>query len=293
MELVIEHSSSKVLKIDSFKGSLSTRSIYIYLPPDYDEGTRHYPVLYMHDGQNCFEHFVRDSYAGSWRADEVADRCIRKHQMKPCIIVGISNGHQERLAEYLPPYTAFRLPKPKGVRKTMPAIHGRADKTWLYYQEVATFIKKHYRVLEGRENTATCGSSMGGLFSTYLAWEHPEFAKHHAILSPSFWMTHDGHGNLKTIERIKHLPKRDLRVWLDSGEGSSSIPGQDDDNKFVTLEAREALLQAGYREGLDFEYYLAKGAQHHESAWAARLDKVFAFLFPINKETWRHGDTEI
>ena len=122
---------------------------------------------------------------------------------------------------------------------------------------------------------------MGGVFSTYIAWEYPDFAKHHAVLSPSFWVTNDGRGYLKTIERIKQLPKHDLRLWLDSGEGSSNIPGQDDDNKYVTLEAREALLSAGYIEGLDFEYSLAKGAQHHESAWAARLDKVFSFLFPF------------
>jgi predicted alpha/beta superfamily hydrolase len=269
---------SQVLKIP-FEGALSRRALYVYLPPGYDESSEHYPVVYMHDGQNCFETYVQDSFAGSWHADTVADFLISRHLIKPFIIVGVSNGQEQRLAEYLPPYVAFRLPKPKGVRKKMPAITGRADKTFKYYLEVRSFIKQHFRILEGRNNTATCGSSMGGLFSTYIAWEHPEFAKHHAALSPAYWITNDGQGKLLTIERIKTLPKCDVRLWLDSGEGTSNIPGQDDDNKFVTMEAREALQGAGYEEGKEFIYHLATGGLHNEASWANRLDRVFTFLF--------------
>ncbi|HNJ40752.1 MAG TPA: alpha/beta hydrolase-fold protein, partial [Acidobacteriota bacterium] len=33
-----------------------TRNILVYLPPDYETNlTRHYPVFYMHDGQNLFD----------------------------------------------------------------------------------------------------------------------------------------------------------------------------------------------------------------------------------------------
>jgi predicted alpha/beta superfamily hydrolase len=269
---------SQVLKIP-FEGTLSKRALYVYLPPGYDESSEQYPVLYMHDGQNCFESYVQDSFAGSWQADLVADSLIANNSVNPFIIVGVSNGREERLAEYLPPYVSFSLPKPKGVKKKMPAIVGRADKTFQFYLEVHSFIKKHFRILDGRSNTATCGSSMGGLFSTYLAWEHPEFARHHAALSSAYWVTNNGQGKLLALERIKTLPKRDLRLWLDSGEGTSTIPGQDDDNKFVTMEAREALQGAGYEEGRDFVYHLAKGGLHNEASWAARLDQIFSFLF--------------
>lgn len=68
----------------------------------------------------------------------------------------------------------------------------------------------------------------------------------------------------------------DLRVWLDSGEGE----GDSDDNKWVTLAARQALLDAGYTEGQEFVYHLAEGATHSEAAWAARLPQVLSYLFP-------------
>ena len=195
-------SPSRVEKIFSFEGSLSARALYLYLPAGYDEQPdTHYPVLYMHDGQNLFEAFVEDSYLGSWRADETADRLIREGRMQPCIIVGVSNGGEARLAEYLPPYASYTLPAPKIKRKgkgrkiPLKPLQGRADETFVYYQnEVAPFVAANYRVLTGREHTATGGSSLGGLFSTYIAWEHPEFARSHAILSPSYWITRDGGG---------------------------------------------------------------------------------------------------
>ncbi len=278
-------SPSRVEKIFDFEGSLPTRALYLYLPAGYDESGAHYPVLYMHDGQNLFEAFVEDSYLGSWRADETADRLIRASRMRPCVIVGVSNGSEARLAEYLPPYASYTLPVPKGKRKgkgrkiPLKPLQGRADETFAYYRdEIAPFVAANYRVLTGREHTATGGSSLGGLFSTYIAWEHPEFARGHAILSPSYWITRNGGGEMETVERLRRGKPRDLRLWLDSGTQDS--PGKGDDGMADTQAARDALLKNGFEEGPDFRYYLDEGATHHEDAWAARLPGIFEFLFP-------------
>jgi len=165
--VVQNNASSQVIKIPEFKGSLKTRALYIYTPPAYSlQPEQHYPVMYMHDGQNVFEAFSHDSFMGTWRADETADKLIRAKQMKACIIVGVSNGADERLKEYQPPYTAMRyapLTKKGKPRKRPFIIEGKADKTAEYYQEISAYLKQNYRILEGRENTATIGSSMGGL----------------------------------------------------------------------------------------------------------------------------------
>ena len=278
-------SPSRVEKIFGFEGRLSPRALYIYLPAGYDESDTHYPVLYMHDGQNLFEAFVDDSYLGSWRADETADRLIRASRMQPCIIVGVSNGGEARLAEYLPPYASYTLPVPKGKRKgkgrniPLKPVQGRADETFAYYRDdVAPFIAASYRALAGREHTATGGSSLGGLFSTYIAWEHPEFARSHAILSPSYWITRDGTGETEAVRRLREGEPRDLRLWLDSGTLDS--PGKGDDGMEDTKKARNALLENGFEPGPDFRHLLDEGATHHETAWAARLPQIFEFLFP-------------
>ena len=287
------HSPSKVIKIDEFEGSLPKRPLYIYLPQDYDQHPdRTYPVLYMHDGQNCFEAFVADSYAGSWKADITADWMISQGRMRPCIIVGVGNGSEARIAEYLPPYATYQLPprKTKGSTKTTddgeeaivqpPSIVGRAQKTAVYYRdEVAAYMRHHYRVDGRREQTATCGSSMGGLLSTYLAWEFPEFARHQAVLSPAFWLTRTAAGTFETIERLRTGKPRDVRIWLDSG--TEDAPGRGDDGWPETAVARDALLENGYQLGANFHYFLDEGACHRESDWAARLHQVFEFLFPV------------
>jgi predicted alpha/beta superfamily hydrolase len=287
-------SSPRVIKIEEFRGSLSARPLYIYLPRGYAEHRdRRYPVLYMHDGQNCFDAFVDDSYAGAWQADLAASLLIRQGLMRECLIVGVSNGHEQRILEYLPPY-ARHLPPPR--RPTVAVDHGedqpppqrqrplkpvpgRAAETLAYYRdEVAPYIAQRYRTLTDREHTATCGSSLGGLFSVYIAWEHTDFARHHAALSTSFWITRNLTGQMETIQRMRNTPRQDIRLWLDSGTLSS--PGGGDDGQRETAEARAALLEAGYVEGVDFQCYVAEGATHSEAAWAARLPLVLQFLFP-------------
>jgi predicted alpha/beta superfamily hydrolase len=282
-------SPPRVIKIPAFIGTLPTRPLYIYLPRGYDEHThRHYPVIYMHDGQNVFETYIEDSYAGSWKADMTANRLIAQGNMRECLIVGVANGSRSRIAEYLPPYMTLFTRGRRSPRKDFPTqaeskevqlrnrprpVYGRAHRTVTYYQnEVQRYVLQHFRVLSGRENTATVGSSMGGLFSAYIAWDHPEFARHHAIMSPSFWITRNQEGALEMIEHFRHGERRDVRLWLDSGTYN--------DGERDTRAARDALLENGYVEGVDFEYYLDRGAGHNEGAWGRRLSKVFQFLFP-------------
>lgn len=281
-------SPPRVVKIPKFIGTLPTRPLYVYLPRGYDEHThRHYPVIYMHDGQNAFETYKEDSFAGSWKADVIANLLIAQGKMRECIIVGVANGSRSRIAEYLPPYMtlytrARRSPrkpeaeigKAERLRSRARPIYGRAHRTLEYYQtEVQRYILRHYRSLAGRENTATVGSSMGGLFSAYIAWDHPDFARHHAIMSPSFWITRNQEGAMETIEHFRHGERRDVHLWLDSG---THYDGERD-----TRAARDALIENGYIEGVDFQYFVDKGAGHNEAAWAGRLGKVFQFFFPV------------
>jgi hypothetical protein len=100
-------SPPSVVKFEEFHSSLGKRPLYIYLPRGYDQHEeKRYPVLYMHDGQNCFDAFVDDSYAGAWQADLAASLLIRQGLMQECLIVGVSNGEEQRILEYLPPLRA-------------------------------------------------------------------------------------------------------------------------------------------------------------------------------------------
>ncbi|MEQ8819952.1 MAG: alpha/beta hydrolase-fold protein [Sumerlaeia bacterium] len=265
-------SPSRVLKIPNFGEALASRPLYIYLPRGYAEHTeRRYPVLFMHDGQNVFQAFVQDSFAGSWRADEAADRLIAGGLIQELIIVGVANGQGDRIEEYLPPYVSF-------VRPTVNIPAGRADETFAFYRdEVTSHVEATYRTLPGRDNRATAGSSLGGLFTAYIAWEHPDFARHHAALSTSYWITQEGDGGpMETIEKFRTESPRDIRLWIDSGTEGSTQDGLSD-----TYTARDALLQNGYILGSDLWHHVHHGGGHNEPSWASRFPLVLEFLFPI------------
>ncbi|MCB0011658.1 MAG: hypothetical protein KDE34_07150 [Anaerolineales bacterium] len=278
-------SPSRIVKIDPFPGTMGPRPLYIYLPRGYREHkTRHYPVLYMQDGQNCFERFAADSYAGTWRADEIADRLIADGAMQECLIVGVGHGGGNRLMEYLPPYA--RLPEPLeahptgAIKRNLIPLPGLAEQTFRFYRdEVAPYLAEHFRIQSAREATAICGSSMGGLFALYVGWEHAEFVRNVAALSTSFWVTRGPAGQIEAIERLKRAEPRDIRLWLDSG--TLDAPGRGDDGLALTELARDVLFDKGYRPGDNFHYHRADGATHSEAAWAARLDQVFRFLMPL------------
>ena len=80
------------------------RDILVYLPPSYATGTRRYPVLYMHDGQNLFDESA--SYAGEWRVDEAFEQLSAEGI--EALVVGIPNAGPQRLAESTAPFAPYR-----------------------------------------------------------------------------------------------------------------------------------------------------------------------------------------
>jgi predicted alpha/beta superfamily hydrolase len=149
-----------------------TRRIWIYLPADYATNGKHYPVMYMQDGQNLFDDYT--SGYGEWGIDECIDTLIQQGQ-PPCIIVGIDCG-EKRVNEYNP-YSNDRFGKGEG--------NLYVD---FLFQTLKPFIDNHYRTLPAKENTLIAGSSMGGLISYYAILKHPDVFGKAGIFSPSFWI---------------------------------------------------------------------------------------------------------
>lgn len=147
------------------------RSISIYLPEGYKKSNKHYPVLYMHDGQNLFDEYT--SGFGEWGVDECLDSLIKKGA-RPSIVVGIDNG-PKRMNEYNP----FSFEK-------FGEGEGDAYVNFLV-KTLKPFIDKNYRTLPSRENTIIAGSSMGGLISYYALLKYPEVYGKAGVFSPAFW----------------------------------------------------------------------------------------------------------
>jgi predicted alpha/beta superfamily hydrolase len=235
------------------------RAVQVYLPTQYiEQEERRFPVFYLHDGQNLFD--GRTSYipGRTWRANETADRLNAEGLIEPVILVGIANTGLRRMAEYTPTRD-MRMGGGDGQK------YGR-----LLVEELKPWIDRTFRTRVGPEDTGLGGSSLGGLISLFLGWEHPSVFGKLAVMSPSVWW--DYRSILSIINQAGAKPN--LRIWMDMGmaEGARHIRDAD-------LLA-QVLVRHGWKLGVDLVYEKAVGAVHDEQAWAERFGDVLRFLFP-------------
>ena len=231
----------------------------VYLPVEYAaEPARHFPVFYLHDGQNLFD--GRKSYlAGrTWRAGTTADAEAADSLAEPIILVGIANTGVRRMAEYTPTRD-FKMGGGDG------RSYGR-----LLIDELKPFLDRAYRTLPDAANTGLGGSSLGGLISLFLGIEHPGVFGKIAVLSPSLWW--NNRSILQQVAALDHKPA--LKIWLDIGLAEGARHVRDTDR------LHRLLFHKGWRDGVDMAYRRVEGGVHDEDAWAARFDEVLRFLFP-------------
>lgn len=236
------------------------RHLIVYLPPGYQaEKTRHYPVFYLHDGQNLFDRAT--AYGGvEWGADESARKLILAGEIPPMILVGLYNTGEARVDEYTP---TFNREQGQG---------GKAEEYGrMIIEEAMPFIGQRYRILPGPEQTGLGGSSMGGLVTLYLGLRHPSVFGKLMVMSPSVWW--DNGVILRDIESLETKP--DTRIWLDVGtrEGKYA-PGH------VAL-LKDMLIARGWRLNADLKYLCVKGGRHHEADWGKRFGPALRFLFGL------------
>jgi Predicted hydrolase of the alpha/beta superfamily len=150
-----------------------TRRIWVYLPKTYSFSSKTYPVLYMHDGQNLFNE--QTAPFGEWGVDECLDT-LQQQLNRECIVVGIDNGGDKRMAEYNP-YDNAQYGRGEG-REYVDFI----------VKNLKPFIDGKYRTKKDVKHTFIAGSSMGGLISLYAVIQYPQVFGGAGIFSPAFWL---------------------------------------------------------------------------------------------------------
>jgi predicted alpha/beta superfamily hydrolase len=245
---------SEVIEIPSDSFSCS-RLLRLYLPEGYDENTtKHYPVIYMHDGRNLF--FPQEAFLEQdWHIEASLDLLNQMNLLEQVIIVGIYAGDRED--EYTDP----------GYRK-----YGHC-----LTREILPWVDASFRTLKGPWQRCVMGSSLGGVVSFYLAWEYPEIFGTTACLSSTFSFR----DNL--IKRVEHdsIDRRShLRFYLDSG-----WPG---DNYEATLKMASILLDRGFKWGDNFVHLAFPHARHSEHDWAGRMHIPLQLFFGRIRRAYMH-----
>jgi predicted alpha/beta superfamily hydrolase len=238
---------------------VAPRDVQVWLPPGYErEPTRRYPVLYLHDGQNVFD---AAGAGAEWQVDETAQRLVEAGAIAPPIIVAIASG-PNRARDYTP--TLGRI-------DGQPAGGGLADYGRFTVEELKPQIDRRFRTQPGREHTAVGGSSFGGIASLWLALHRADVFGAALVVSPSLWWD-DGFA-LRDVQGWRG--SQHAKLWLDMGgrEGAGIFEH--------TRRLQQALWARGW-SAATLAYTEAPEGSHDEASWAARVEGMLKFLYPVD-----------
>ena len=166
------------------------RPMMIALPARYAQENTRYPVLYVLDGRAHFLHAVATT------------RFLAQNGRMPAmIVVAIPNVAPGRDHDFTPTHEKERK------------VSGGAEKFLEYMRtELFPYIENKYRTTSYR---VLFGHSLGGMFSLYTLYSHPDMFHSHIAASP--YVMYDNNHVLKLIsgkERCSFLKERMLFMSL-------------------------------------------------------------------------------
>lgn len=245
-----------------------TKTVRVFVPEHGEEELL--PVIYMTDGQNLFED-NRPRQFGCWYTREAVKE-ERKKSGKAAIIVGIHNDESpvQRAKELTPKSIgAIKFPDdmPEHVRKMM-APEGELFDDFVV-NTVMPEIEKRFPVLTGRENTAFCGSSSGGLQAYYTVLSHPDKFCLAGVFSPTFPILYP-----EDVIRWTRETVGEIKPYLYIYSGSN------DRMEHEICESTEAVVEAisEFYPKERLKVNILPEQPHHESAWA-EVFKEFLHIF--------------
>ncbi|MGA3196648.1 MAG: alpha/beta hydrolase-fold protein [Terriglobales bacterium] len=250
----------------------NTRTVRVFLPEGYREAAnrdRHYPVLYMFDGQNLFDACLASDHVHEWQVDETVTRLVGENKIEPLIVVGLDNARAMRSFEY--------LAWPDDIQDPGGPAPGGARLPEFLIKEVMPEIEKRYRIEHGRENTGIGGSSYGGIAAIYLGVTAPTIFGKVLAESPVFWV-----GNGKIVRETSFLAMAPLKVFMAYGGKEWEMPGANG-AQVEMIHRVEANLKNALVSPSEVKFLYDPEAEHNEQAWSKRLPEALTFLFPAGK----------
>lgn len=279
----------------------TNRTVRVWLPPSYDAAPdQRYPVLYLHDGQNVYSS-AGSGVAfgwGNWEVDLTVERLVNEGRMREIILVAIDNTPR-RFPEYRGRAAAYTREELQTARRLIEPGDNSAYERYAKFlvTELKPSIDRRFRTQAGPAHNGVLGSSLGGLCSLVLAWDHPGVFGRAACMSGAFQVEKGAFLN-EVLQPYTGSPKA-VKLYIDCG--ATSLNGGDDGRANTAAVVKE-LQRIGWQEGVNLQSYLdatpltprqlnplnlsankfeeAQVSQHNELYWRLRVWRALEFLFP-------------
>jgi enterochelin esterase-like enzyme len=236
------------------------RSMHIYTPPGYENGSDKYPVFFLLHGAGDDD----TGWSTIGRAGFILDNLIAANKAAPMIVV-MPNGSMPRPAN-MPRFEPGTPPSPEAMTAFRAAQNRFTDEL---LKEVVPYVEKHYRVKTGQENRALAGLSMGGGQTFQVVSSHPDEFAYVGLWSGAVGGGRNG-GNLEEryesfLKSADHLNKVVKLFSISVGD------------KDFLLNGSKSLAEMLEKHGIKHEMHISGGGhtwinwRHYLNDFAPRL----------------------
>ncbi|MFL9845913.1 alpha/beta hydrolase [Flavobacterium rhizosphaerae] len=224
-----------------------TKTIWVYLPYTYNKSQNGFPVIYMHDGQNVFNH--AESHKRDWHAEEKLNDLHGN-----AIVIGIEHGGSTHRIDEMTPY------------KNEKYGGGHADDYLDFIiHTLKPYVDGHFLTLPEKEHTTIFGSSVGGLISFYALLKFPDVFGNAGVFSPSFWFSDE------IYELIKEVDKITGRIYFMAGDHESQAMIPD-------IEKMEKLVLQRVANPKQLCKKIVHNGHHNEKLWRKQFIAAYQWL---------------
>lgn len=257
----------------------TTLQCYVYTPPDYEKGSKRYPVLYIQHGAGEDEH----GWGGQGHAGLILDNLISENKAKPFIMVignsyipGMSGGRgaggvgpgRGSAPAGAPPAVAGGQPvaaAPAGAPGGRGGPGGRGftmtDTPFehVLIEEMIPFIDANYRTLADQPHRAMSGLSMGGALTHGITLAHLDKFAYIGLFS-------GGSIAPSEIKDMAAFKKKVKLVFVGYGGRENGATGK-------------ANVEELKKAGVDAVYYESPLTAHEWLSWRRDLHEFAPLLF--------------
>lgn len=242
----------------------------LYLPPDYDNTNRRYPVLYLLHGYSDDE----TGWTQFGEVKAIADKQIRENQMTE-MIIAMPDG---------------------GVSWYINSVDGKVKYEDFFIKEFIPFMDATYRTRPEKRYRGIAGLSMGGHGTLIMAMKHPELFAAAAPLSAGIltkeelmntpddrWSSVFGppYGNSKGADRINdHLNMNWILSIVENGNAEELKKVRyyiDCGDKDFLIKGNMALHALMMDKKIPHEFRVREGV-HNWDYWRTALPEVLKFV---------------
>jgi predicted alpha/beta superfamily hydrolase len=227
--------------------------IDVFLPPEYNNDTIHYPIVFVLDAEynfGCVTYITR--------------RLIKNGDIPNVILVGIAYESDDENYYYKTRMRDCTPPSTINGNNT----GGAESFIEFFQQELIPFVKRNYRARV--DNLTIVGHSIGGFFCGYALLTHSDIFKNYIIVSPSFWFSNDVIFEYESAYAKNHQ-EMNASIFLATGEDES-------ERMVKTTKRFIDLMNNRNYQNLRLKALIPEG-EHHRSIFPSAFTKGLQFIF--------------